>query len=217
MRGPLSVSCDIDALRLPPAGRWSSSRGDVASAGLHHFDLLRHAAARVCGAGRFGVVTKSPTYDEPLGALSAVVALRRHDYRIDYDNPPLWKYWAALPNLALPLNVAADDPQWALMHDDQVREWVVHESHAVSRYGEPAGDADRAVAVDDAGGCSGMRGGSRGVGVHSGRPLAAVVAVACFALDPNFLAPRRPCEERRCRRRVAAVDGDPRPGQLVAG
>jgi len=44
------------------------------------------------------VRTKSPTYDEPLHELGAMTALRG-DYRLEFDHPPLWKYWAALPNI----------------------------------------------------------------------------------------------------------------------
>jgi len=45
-----------------------------------------------------GVRGKSPTFDEPVGAAGAWANLARHDYRVDYEHPPLWKYWAALPN-----------------------------------------------------------------------------------------------------------------------
>ncbi|MEA2710151.1 MAG: hypothetical protein QOF78_2752, partial [Phycisphaerales bacterium] len=41
---------------------------------------------------------KSATYDEPLHVLAAWEQWHRGDFRLDPENPPLWKYWAALPN-----------------------------------------------------------------------------------------------------------------------
>src|SRR4051812_40630274 len=42
------------------------------------------------------LLTKSATLDEPLHAASAYAATYLHDYRLDPENPPLWKYWVAL-------------------------------------------------------------------------------------------------------------------------
>ena len=50
------------------------------------------------------VSSKSPTYDEPLHAVSAWLQLRFGDFRIDPEDPTLWKYWAALPNSRDALN-----------------------------------------------------------------------------------------------------------------
>src|SRR4051794_35474384 len=41
-------------------------------------------------------ISKSPTYDEPMHTIAAWHELHRRDYRIDPEDPPLWKYWAAL-------------------------------------------------------------------------------------------------------------------------
>ncbi len=46
----------------------------------------------------FAVSSKSPTYDEPLHALGAWQHLWLHDFRVNPEDPPLWHYWAALPN-----------------------------------------------------------------------------------------------------------------------
>ena len=56
------------------------------------------------------VTSKSPTYDEPLHAVSAWLQVHENDFRVDSEDPPLWKYWAGLtsrrdfmrPSLELP-------------------------------------------------------------------------------------------------------------------
>jgi 4-amino-4-deoxy-L-arabinose transferase-like glycosyltransferase len=44
------------------------------------------------------VVTKSATYDEPLHAVGAWMHLHFGDFRMNFEDPPLWKYFAAIPN-----------------------------------------------------------------------------------------------------------------------
>jgi len=46
----------------------------------------------------FAISSKSATFDEPLHAVSAWLQLRFGDFRFDTEYPPLWKYWAAIPN-----------------------------------------------------------------------------------------------------------------------
>jgi hypothetical protein len=62
--------------------------------------------------GYSALLTKSATLDEPLHTVSAFAALQLHDYRLDPENPPLWKYWAGIgiPNNALHIDPA--DPNW---------------------------------------------------------------------------------------------------------
>ena len=43
------------------------------------------------------VTSKSPTYDEPLHAVAGWLQIHEGDFRVDPEDPPLWKYWAALP------------------------------------------------------------------------------------------------------------------------
>src|SRR5688572_14309438 len=47
--------------------------------------------------GWLSVTSKSPTYDEPLHAIAAWLQVHERDFRVDPEDPPLWKYWAALP------------------------------------------------------------------------------------------------------------------------
>src|SRR2546423_1315200 len=44
------------------------------------------------------VLTKSATYDEPMHALAAWAHVHLGDFRINFEDPPLWQYWATLPN-----------------------------------------------------------------------------------------------------------------------
>jgi len=46
------------------------------------------------------VSSKSPTYDEPLHAASAWMSLHHGDFRINTEDPPLFKFWAALGSAA---------------------------------------------------------------------------------------------------------------------
>src|SRR5688572_28964421 len=72
-----------------PAPRGGAKVAIVACAGLLIvFALLAH----------FAVASKSPTYDEPLHAVGAWLHLHKGDFRVNPEDPPLWHYWAALPN-----------------------------------------------------------------------------------------------------------------------
>jgi hypothetical protein len=53
--------------------------------------------------GRFSASKHSPTIDEPICALAGYVQVHDGDFRFDADNPPLWKYWAMIPNLRVTL------------------------------------------------------------------------------------------------------------------
>jgi hypothetical protein len=64
----------------------------------------RLTAALVAGAllvyaalAWLSVTSKSPTYDEPLHAVAGWLQIHQRDFRVDPEDPPLWKYWAALP------------------------------------------------------------------------------------------------------------------------
>ena len=43
--------------------------------------------------------SKSPTYDEPLHTAAAQQEFWYHDFRVDPEDPPLWKMLAAFPNV----------------------------------------------------------------------------------------------------------------------
>ena len=153
----------------------------VAAAGLLLFALLAY----------FAVETKSPTYDEPLHAVAGWMHLHERNFVIDPEDPPLFKYWARLPTGRGAL-VKMDDPKLlADTADDLYHEWeyVVKQLYR-------SGDGENAARSDD----FVMRGRAMMVilavalggltawwGWQLGGSIAAIVAVALFALDPNFL------------------------------
>src|SRR5688572_22598905 len=157
-------------------------------------------AATLCAAllGLFvvtawlGVRDKSATFDEPVGAVGAWTNLKLRDYRLDFEHPPLWKYWAALPNGGRPVGADFSDESWDAMLRDphaKVRRACVRQSLA----GDDARDwrgARRCGLVVGVARVGSGGGGGRDRGVRAGSEL------------PR---PRAAREERR--RRGAARDG----------
>jgi hypothetical protein len=58
------------------------------------------------------VETKSATVDEPLHACAGYLHLFERDFRINPEDPPLWKYWAMLPHRAGELRPDPDVDLW---------------------------------------------------------------------------------------------------------
>ena len=58
------------------------------------------------------VLTKAATIDEPLHTAAAYTHTFLGDWRVDAENPPLWKYWAMLGTPRDTLRVDRDDPAW---------------------------------------------------------------------------------------------------------
>src|SRR5690242_12956903 len=56
------------------------------------------------------VSRESATYDEPLSVVSAYAASELHDYRLDFEHPPLWKYWAWLGNWGRVFHIDTPSP-----------------------------------------------------------------------------------------------------------
>jgi hypothetical protein len=132
------------------------------------------------------VRSKSPTFDEPIHAMAASVALNTGDFRMDYDNPPLWKYWAALPTVRSPIHFDPNDSQWQRIPHELSQQWTFMIRTLYRQPNDPDRLIDRArwmmslfaVAIGTL------------VAVWSWRiagPAAAVIATFLFALDPNFI------------------------------
>ncbi len=153
------------------------------------------AAAVACAAllAAFAAVAwvaasaKSPAYDEPYHALSAWLQLRHRDYRLDNEDPPLWQYWASLPNGPDAIRADFGSAEWERMPHALVNQW----GWCVDTlYHTPGNDATRFVAR-----CRAMMlalgvalGGLVGWwAFRLGGPAAAVAAVGLYCLDPNFL------------------------------
>jgi hypothetical protein len=131
---------------------------------------------------------ESPTFDEPYHALSAWVQWHRHDFRIDNEDPPLWQYWASLPNGRDAVRADFQGPLWRDMGTAVSNQWTW--THA-TLYGTPGNDAAafvrrcRAMMLVVAVALGAM---IAAWAWRLGGPVAAVAATALFALDPNFLA-----------------------------
>jgi hypothetical protein len=134
---------------------------------------------------------KAATADEPLHVASAVVCVTRFDFRVDPEDPPLWKYWAGLPHLVWrpAASTANTDGRFYEMPTYHANQWgwshdFLYRTPGERRRRHPrplAGDAARRQRVP-------RRARRRlGRGAWPG-PVAAVVAAALYALDPNFLA-----------------------------
>jgi hypothetical protein len=135
---------------------------------------------------------KNATYDEPLHTVAAWTLANRHDFRINPEDPPLWQYWAALPQ---PPDALRPDYSWsvwdAMLSNFDLRwPWVVR-----AMYGEPG--RQRIVAAD----AFLMRSRTMMLmiavalgaliamwGWQVGGAAAAVAATALMCFDPNFLA-----------------------------
>ena len=135
-----------------------------------------------------GVRGKSATFDETVGAVGAWTDLTAGDHRIDYEHPPLWKYWAALPNAGrAPGGKRAGDAWGAMLRDPHAKwTWSVDALYRTAGVdGHAFVNRSRAMMLVLGVALGGV------VGWWAGRAwgrVAAVVATAAFALDPNFLA-----------------------------
>ncbi|MDQ3439541.1 MAG: hypothetical protein M3478_04240 [Planctomycetota bacterium] len=181
----------------PPQPSAPSTTADTGRARPAH----RHAARAIVGcvgcalllaffafvAWR-AVSSKSPTYDEPLHAVGAWLHLHERDFRVNPEDPPLWHYWAALPNGRGALNPRMDDERFKIVADDVFREWA----YVVEVLYRTAGNDGEAIV-------SRSRAMMLVVGVvlggviawwswRLGGAVAALTATAAFALDPNFIA-----------------------------
>ncbi|HSV14693.1 MAG TPA: hypothetical protein VLI90_10555 [Tepidisphaeraceae bacterium] len=151
---------------------------------LSSFALLASFATIAWLAAR----SKSPTYDEPYHAPSAWVALHRGDFRIDSEDPPLWKYWAALPNGRDALRADFAGDVWRSIPSNLPRQWYWC---VTTLYRTPGNDAEAFIARS--------RAMMLIIGVALGAltawwawrlkgAVAAITAAGLFAFDPNFLA-----------------------------
>jgi len=136
----------------------------------------------------FSAESKGPSYDEPYHAISSWLQLRYQDFRLDNEDPPLWQYWASLPNGRSALTADFDSQYWKDMPQSLVHQWYWG---VQTLYRTAGNDPVKLIAH-----CRAMMllvAVLLGVLIcywswQIGGPVAAVVAVALFSLDPNFLA-----------------------------
>jgi hypothetical protein len=134
------------------------------------------------------VRTKSPTVDETLHAADAYVVTFDHDFRINPEDPPLWKYWAMVPHHRGELITEHYSPLW----DQQLQEILQHTTITTRwLYQTPGNDGIAFIQRS--------RAAMLAIGVALGAVLAiwswqlagavgAVVATFLFSFDPNFIA-----------------------------
>ena len=133
------------------------------------------------------LMTKSATLDEPIHAVSAYAAVHLHDYRLDPENPPLWKYWAALGIPRGAVHIDPANPQWQhCVHPDTGQVYTTR-----LLYQTPGIDG-RAV-VDSARGEMALLSllvivATATWAYRLAGPPAAVAATLLLSLDPTFLA-----------------------------
>lgn len=130
---------------------------------------------------------KSATCDEPLHFVSAWIQVHDDDFRCNCEDPPLWKYYLALGTDKSTLVIDRKSALWPAMLNmipAPAYEFSVHSLYRTAAADEllSAGRARMLVLALSVGGMIGwwawrLRG-----------PTAAIVAVAVFAFDPNFLA-----------------------------
>jgi hypothetical protein len=165
------------------ARRWTFSRLNLLAAGTCAALLLAFAVL-----GYSAVLTKSATFDEPLHAAVGQVIRHHGDYRMDPEDGALFLRWGNLPHGADSLRIDTIDPEFVQQRDQHDHQWWF-----IMRtlYHTGGSDADTYlnrsrfmfVIVGLALGAVAWAWSWKLAG-----PVAAIVTVALYCLDPNFLA-----------------------------
>ncbi len=142
------------------------------------------------GAIGFGAWSgKSAIFDEPFHYLSGWLQMHYGDFRCNPEDPPLWKYYAALGTSQEDIAVNFRSPRWDYMLRSIPGGEVLFSDETF--YQTPGADPDgllraarlRMVLIGVA-----LGGVIAWWAWRLRGPLAGVVAAGVFALDPNFLA-----------------------------
>lgn len=131
---------------------------------------------------------KSATVDEPYHLGSAIYVARHNDFRVDPEDPPLWKYWVMLPHVGRVIQTGRwlDSPDWAGLIGNVRDGWRVS-VYTVYRSGNDWAalfTGSRAMMLVVGAALAVM------VSVFTWRiagAAAAVIATFLFCFDPNFL------------------------------
>lgn len=129
---------------------------------------------------------KCATFDEPTHLMAAYLQTTESDFRIDPENPPLWKYYLAAGMAKVQIDRAS--PLWDALLRSRAAEGTFVRN---TLYSTPANDPDALLRAAHArmivvGGALAAVSGwwARRLAGN----LAAIVAVAALCFDPNFLA-----------------------------
>lgn len=132
-------------------------------------------------------ITKSATFDEPIHFVGGFVALHLGDFRIDAEHPPLFKYWAMLPQPADALKIDPSLPGW----DESMRvPWYQWQFIKPTFYRPGGADPDQLLRRSRA--MMTLLGVALAALIawwawDLAGPWAAVIAAALYCFDPNFL------------------------------
>ncbi len=132
------------------------------------------------------VRTKAPIIDEPLDVIGASATRELGDFRVNYEDPPLWHYWASLPNSDVASDLNLSSPLWPKVLQDTTSrfDWIRETFNQPQAKWIDRVNRSRAMML--------MIGIGLGAAIGAaawrfGGPFAALVAVAFYAFDPNFL------------------------------
>jgi hypothetical protein len=134
------------------------------------------------------VITKSATYDEPLHAVGAWTHLRFGDFRMNFEDPPLWKYIAAIPNGRNAIRPGFEsNPYWKTILDDAYRGF----GYATNVLYQTPGN-DGGAFVNRSRFMMMLIGATLGIVIITwawklAGPVAGVIAAILYCLDPNAL------------------------------
>ncbi len=134
-------------------------------------------------------LNKCATFDEPLHFMGAWVQTHYDDFRVNPEDPPLWKFYLAAATDKSALNLQMNSPLWD--HMLQFLPAPAFQYAVQTLYQTPSNSPDPLIRA----------GRARmlllaiilGIAIawwawRLAGPVAAVVAVAAFSFDPNFLA-----------------------------
>jgi len=136
----------------------------------------------------FAWLPKCATYDEPMHLVAAWTQTHQLDFRCDSDNPPLWKFYIAAATRRRDLILDQQTDAWTklLTSISAQRSYATH-----ALFQTPGNDTDALIRAARARMIvlAALLGALIAWWAWRLRgPVAAVVAAAAFALDPNFLA-----------------------------
>jgi hypothetical protein len=135
-----------------------------------------------------GCRNKCATFDEPYDLVAAWLQTYQGDFRCDPEDPPLWKYFALIGSHADDLKLDRQSSWWPQMLRQHAAAWY----YCIDMlYHTPGNDADALIGrardrMIVLGMCLGALIGWWAWCLAG--PVAGVVALGAFCLDPNFLA-----------------------------
>jgi 4-amino-4-deoxy-L-arabinose transferase-like glycosyltransferase len=171
----------LKRLIMPALFRALASRSSFVGVACATLLAIGATAAWTATAG------KNATADEPLHALGAFMRTFHDDFRLNPQDPPLWGYWAMIPQSRDSLKVDTSLPEWRDLLVDIARQWkwgTITLFHTPQNDPEAFINRSRAMMLVIA---VALGAAICGWSWQLGGSVAAIVATALYALDPNFL------------------------------